>query len=102
MKLTLLVLLYGYQFFCHRFFKRFQNDEETWGSARLRLWNEVATLFLFAIVFVVVLKDSFTWIWGIASLILLSIIMMLGIKFYAKARTKNEVVEEKSEEESAS
>jgi putative membrane protein len=87
-KLTMLVGLYGYQFYCHRIFKKFQNDQETWGSAKLRIWNEVATLFLFAIVFVVVLKDSFTWIWGIGSLVVLAVVMMAGIKLYGRARKK--------------
>ncbi len=88
-KLTLLVGLYAYQFYCHRIFLKFQNDEETWGSMKLRIWNEVATLFLFAIVFVVVLKNSVTWIVGLGSLVLLSVVMMLAIKLYGKARGKN-------------
>jgi putative membrane protein len=87
--------LFLYQLYCHRIFKRFQNNKETWGSVKLRIWNEVATLFLFAIVFVVILKNSVTWIWGLGSLIMLSIVMMVAIKLYGKARMKNENVEEK-------
>jgi putative membrane protein len=50
----------------------------------------VATLFLFAIVFVVVLKDSVTWIWGLGCLVMLSIVMMVAIKIYGKARSKSD------------
>ncbi|MCF8277825.1 MAG: CopD family protein [Flavobacteriales bacterium] len=89
-KLALVAGLFLYQFACHRIFQKFQNDEETWGSFKLRIWNEVATLFLFAIVFVVVLKDSLTWIWGLVGLVALSLVIMLAIKLYGKARGKKE------------
>jgi len=85
-KFALVGLLFLYQLYCHRIFRKFQNDEDTWGSVKLRIWNEVATLLLFGIVFVVVLKNSVTWIWGLGSLIMLSIVMMLAIKLYGKAR----------------
>jgi putative membrane protein len=85
-KLTLLVGLYAYHLYCHRIFRKFQNDQEAWGSAKLRIWNEVATLLLFGIVFVVVLKKSISVVVGLGSLILLSIVMMLAIKLYGKAR----------------
>ena len=87
--------LFLYQLYCHRIFKRFQKDEKAWGSIALRVWNEVATVFLFAIVFIVVLKHSFDWIWGLGGLLLLSIVMMLAVKLYGKARTKNEEIEAK-------
>lgn len=85
-KLSMVGGLYLYQLYCHKIFRKFQNEEETWGSVKLRIWNEVATLFLFGIVFVVVLKNSVSWIFGLGSLILLAIVMMLAIKLYGKAR----------------
>ncbi|MFT6026966.1 MAG: putative membrane protein, partial [Bacteroidia bacterium] len=88
--------------YCHKIFRKFQNDEDTWGSFKLRIWNEVATLFLFSIVFVVVLKNTVSWIIGLGSLIMLAIVMMGAIKLYGKARSKKEKVQEKSGEESAS
>ena len=100
-KLSMVGGLYLYQLYCHKIFRKFQNDEETWGSFKLRIWNEVATLFLFAIVFVVVLKNAVSWIVGLGSLIMLAIVMMGAIKLYGKARSKKEKVEEKSGEESA-
>ncbi len=94
--------LFFYQLYCHKIFRKFQNDQETWGSTKLRIWNEVATLFLFGIVFVVVMKNSVTWIWGLGSLIMLSVVMMLAVKLYGKARKKNEVLEEEKKDESVS
>jgi nucleoside-specific outer membrane channel protein Tsx len=38
----------------------------------------------------VVLKNSVTWIWGLGSLIMLAIVMMLAIKLYGKARKKGD------------
>jgi putative membrane protein len=93
LKLSLVVGLFLYQLYCQKMFRKFQNGEETWGSVKLRVWNEVATLFLFAIVFVVVLKNSVSLILGLGSLIMLSIVMMVAIKLYGKARKKNEEVE---------
>jgi len=85
-KLSMVGGLFLYQLYCQKIFRKFQNDEEAWGSAKLRIWNEVATLFLFGIVFVVVLKNSVSWIFGIGSLIMLAIVMMAAIKLYGKAR----------------
>lgn len=101
-KLSMVGGLYLYQLYCHKIFRKFQNDQETWGSFKLRIWNEVATLFLFAIVFVVVLKNAVSWIVGLGSLIMLAIVMMGAIKLYGKARSKKENVKVKSEDESAS
>ncbi|MFC2176037.1 CopD family protein [Bacteroidota bacterium] len=94
-KLGMVSVLFLYHLYCHRIFKRFQNDEKTWGSVALRFWNELSTVLLFAIVFIVVLRNSFDWIWGLAGLLVLSAVMMIAIKLYGKTRTKNEALEEK-------
>ncbi len=86
LKLSMVVGLTFYHLYCHRIFNRFQNDLPTWGSTKLRMWNEVATLFLFAIVFVVVLKSTIHWMWGMIGLLLLSATMMVAIKLYRNAR----------------
>jgi len=55
----------------------------------LRIWNEVATIILFACVFLLVLKNSLGWIFGVAGIIGISILLMLGIKLYKNIRAKN-------------
>jgi putative membrane protein len=86
LKLGMVAGLTLYHLYCHRIFNRFQNDGATWGSTRLRMWNEVATLFLFAIVFVVVLKSAIGWLWGMLGLLLLAAVMMIAIRLYKQGR----------------
>jgi protoporphyrinogen IX oxidase len=59
-----------------------------WNSTKLRLWNEVSTILLFAIVFLIVLKSTLSMVWGLAGLIALAILLMLGIKVYKNYRLK--------------
>ncbi len=59
-------------------------------SLQLRVWNEVATVFLISIVFIIVLKDTLSWIWGLVGIILFSAVLMLAIRVYKKIREKNQ------------
>jgi putative membrane protein len=52
----------------------------------MRVWNEGATLLLFAIVFLVILKDSLHWIGGLLGLLGLGILLYFGIQLYKKTR----------------
>ena len=87
LKLAFVAGLFGYQLVCQRIFTNFSKDEVKWSSVKLRMWNEVATLFLFAIVFLVVLKDMLSWVYGLVGLIALAAMMMLGIRIYRKRRS---------------
>ncbi len=89
-KLVFVGLLILYHFVCHRMYLQLQNDEVKFSSMKLRMWNELSTLLLFAIVFVVVLKSVSDWLYGVVGLILLAGILMLGIKIYKKRRSKEE------------
>jgi putative membrane protein len=55
-KLTLVVLLLGYHAWCYRLLVAFRNDANRHSDRWLRLFNEVPTLFLIAIVLLVVVK----------------------------------------------
>jgi len=81
--------LFIYHGICHKIFKELQNDIVKYSSMKLRIWNEVATIILFAIVFLVVLKNAVNWIWGVVGIVLFSFLLMFGIKFYKKIREKN-------------
>ena len=89
-KLTFVVALYIYHFFCHRMFSQLINDKLKYSSFKLRLWNEVATVFLFAIVFLVVLKNNISWVWGVVGMAVLGVLLFWGIKTYKKIRAKKE------------
>ena len=84
-----LVFVFGltlYHFECHRMFSNLQKDNVKYSSFRLRMWNEVTTLFLFAIVFIVVLKDSGNWLWGIVGLLIFALLLLIAIYIYRKRR----------------
>ena len=85
-KLVFVGLLVLYHLGCHRIFQQLQNDEVKFSSLKLRMWNEVSTLLLFAIVFVVILKSVSDWLYGVVGLILLAAIMMVAIKLYKRKR----------------
>jgi putative membrane protein len=55
-------------------------------STQLRIWNEVATIFLFAIVFLVVIKTNLSFLTGFIGLAILVVLLMLGIKLYKLVR----------------
>ncbi|WP_299104865.1 CopD family protein [uncultured Tenacibaculum sp.] len=87
-KLSFVLVLYVYHGFCQVIYKQLQRDEIKYTSLKLRLWNEVATILLFAIVFLVVLKDTINWIWGVVGILLVSILLMLAVRLYKKIRAK--------------
>ena len=87
-KLGFVVLLIIYHIKCHRIFAELQNDKVRHSSNFMRLFNEGATLLLFAIVFLVVLKNAVNWIYGTLGIVLFSILLMLGYKFYKRLREK--------------
>ncbi len=88
-KLGFVGLLYLYHLACHRIYSQLQQDIVKYSSNKLRIWNEVATIILFSIVFLVVLKNTVNWIYGVVSIVGISILLMLGIKLYKKIRYKN-------------
>ncbi len=87
-KLGFVVLLYLYFYSLHRIYKQQQHNRFKISSQRLRIWNEVATVFLVAIVFLAVVKDAMSWLWGLIGLVVLIIVLMLAIRIYKKIRAK--------------
>lgn len=85
-KLTFVLLLLIYHFICQKILLDLKNKKYKWSSTQLRIWNEVATLALVAIVFLVVLKNSLNWITATVAFFAVAIGLMLGIKIYKKLR----------------
>jgi len=88
-KLSFVLALYFYHAGCHKVFIQQQKGVVKYTSFKLRIWNEVATILLFAIVFLVVLKSTISWVWGVVGIILFGLLIMLGIKLYKNIRKKN-------------
>ena len=88
-KLGFVVLLFLYHLKSHQIFKQLQRDEVKYTSRFMRIWNEGATLILFAVVFLVILKSAFNWIFGVIGIIVLGILLMLGIRLYRRIQKQN-------------
>jgi putative membrane protein len=85
-KLTAVVLLSLYHLSCGRILKQLINDNCKYTSTQMRVWNEVATIFLVAIVFLVELQHTLNWIWGLLGLLIISILLLTAIKVYKRLR----------------
>ena len=55
----------------------------------MRIWNEGATLFLFVIVFLAILKNAISWISIFLGVLFLGIILTLLIRIYKVFREKS-------------
>jgi putative membrane protein len=86
LKLFFVALLLAYHMKTHKMFLNFQNDRVTYSSMYLRIWNEGATLLLFAIVFLVILKDSLHWIPGVLGFLGLAVVLFFGIRLFKKIK----------------
>jgi putative membrane protein len=86
-KLIFVLGLYIYHLSLHRIYREQVRGLFRYSSSQLRLWNEVATVFLFAIVFIATLKDSWSWIWGLVSVVCLMGVLMLAIRIYKRIRS---------------
>lgn len=87
-KLIFVACLYIYHFTLHAIFKQELQGYFRYTSQRLRIWNEVATVFLIAIVMLAVVKQSLSFVWGLLGLILFVILLLSAIKIYKIIRTK--------------
>ena len=67
-------------------FLKQQNNKLNYSSMFMRIWNEGATILLFAIIFLVILKDSLHWLSGLIGFLGLIVILMFGIRLYQKTR----------------
>jgi len=87
-KLLFVLGLYAYHLSLHQLFSEQQKGVFKYSSQKLRIWNEVATIFLIAIVILATVKDSMSWVWGLVGLIGFIIVLMSAIKIYKVIREK--------------
>lgn len=85
-KIFFLVLLYGYHLSCHYLYGAFKSGAFPYSGRHMRIWNEVPTLLLFAIVFLAVLRDGLQAMWAVGGLLLLSFSLLIAIRVYARLR----------------
>jgi putative membrane protein len=87
-KLAFVVLLLVYHFVCQRTMHRFKSGTFSWTSNGLRMWNEVATLVLVAVVFLVEMQGTLNWLKGTVGFFAVAIGLMMGIQLYKRLRRK--------------
>jgi len=85
-KLVFVFFLFLYHLSLGKIYKNQKSGLSKITSTRLRIWNEVSTIFLVAIVFLVVLKSFLSMTYGILGLFFLIVSLMAGITFYKKVR----------------
>lgn len=90
LKLFFILGLLIYQIYGHKIFKRQGEEPGAYKSFYLRMMNEVGTLLLVAIVFLVVNKESISWIWGSVGLIGIGVVLSFIAGQYKKRREKAE------------
>jgi putative membrane protein len=87
-KLCFVAGLYLYHFSLHSIYRQQMKGLFRYSSQQLRIWNEVATIFLVAIVMLVVVKQNMSWVWGLLGLFLFVIVLMSAIRIYKIIRTR--------------
>jgi len=87
-KLLFVVGLYVYHFTLHGIYKQQLQGVFKYSSQKLRVWNEVATIFLVAIVMLVTVKHSLSFVWGLVGLMAFVLVLMSAIKIYKALREK--------------
>jgi len=79
-----------YHMVCKNIISQLKRGKFWMTSTQLRLWNELATIFLVAIVFTVILKSAIDWIYGLLGLVAFAAIIMVAVKLYKKQREKSQ------------
>ncbi|MEC9195906.1 MAG: CopD family protein [Bacteroidota bacterium] len=88
-KIVFIFLLYAYHLKTHQMFLELQRDEIRYSSNFMRIWNEGATLFLFSIVFLAIVKSAIHWVFMLFGTLGLIVLLMVAIKLYKRLRDKS-------------
>lgn len=87
-KLCFVIGLYAYHFTLQAIYRQQSKGVFRFTSGQLRIWNEIATIFLIAIIMLAVVKQGMSLLWGLLGLVLFIILLMSAIKIYKLIRNK--------------
>lgn len=87
-KLIFVLFLYLYHFSLQAMVTQQKKGIYKYSSMQLRIWNEVATIFLIAIVMLATVKQGMSFVWGIVGMILLILVLFAAIRIYKIIRDK--------------
>ena len=102
LKLIFVGLLALYHLQCHSYYKQQKAGVFSASSFKLRLFNELGTVFLVAIVFLVIVKSTGGLVWGMLGLFIFAALLMGGVYIYKKQRQTMSEKEEKSDSDPSS
>ena len=85
-KLAFAAVLVVYHLWCGHLRKLLLNENCSWNGTKFRLFNEIPTLLLFSIVFIVVFKSAISW--NALLLILAGLILVIGGAVHLRARRR--------------
>ena len=88
-KLVFVFFLYLYHISLHVIFRQQSKGILKYSSQQLRIWNEVATIFLVAIVMLAIVKQNISAVWGIIGLVLFVLLLMSAVRIYKIVRGKS-------------
>ncbi|MEY4986781.1 MAG: hypothetical protein RL567_560 [Bacteroidota bacterium] len=87
LKLAFVVGITIYHFVCRHLIRKFRATEFILTSGQLRLFNEIATILLVAVVFLVIAKNTFDMLMGMGGFIIFAIVIMAAVTIVKKIRS---------------
>lgn len=87
-KLVFVGLLWIYHEYGNYVMKQLQKGSFKWSSNTLRFLNEVPTIILIAVVFLIILRNSIDWIYGVVGILGVALALTMAIRLYKKSRQK--------------
>ena len=90
-KLAFVLVLVVYHLWCGHLRKLLLKEDCSWNGTKFRLFNEIPTLLLFSIVFIVVFKSAISW--NVLLLILVGLILVIGGAVNLRARRRKKLSE---------
>lgn len=90
LKLIFVILLYIYHYSLQVIYKQQLKGIFKYSSQQLRVWNEVATIMLVAIIMLVTVKQGMSMVWGLVGLLGFILVLMAAIRIYKITRERQE------------
>jgi putative membrane protein len=87
LKLSFVFALSLYHILCGAILNQQKKDIIKYSSFKLRILNEVATIILVSVIFIVELQNTLSWLWGLLGLIIFSVLLLIAIRIYKKIRS---------------
>lgn len=88
LKLSFVALLYIYQVYGEYVIRKLKKGVIPFNSMTFRLLNEVPTIILIAVVFLIVKRNTISWVWGTIGIFGISIALAIATKLYKQYRLK--------------